>query len=88
MHLKKDVIVDTTGKTALTINTTSKEISEKDEYIVRALLDGMTGRNEFTELVVKNENISEIEADFRMAMFVEDYGDFLESDADKVIPVD
>lgn len=77
MRLKPGVqIVEQT----LCTESEKKDINEGDSWIFNELVNGTEDENTFIELVMRNEKANEMNASFRMAMFVEEYSAFLSDD--------
>ncbi len=85
MKLKPETAVQGERQLVLRLGSRERSAAPKDLYILRAMLDGMHDEQSFLKLVMREERIDEIEAGFRMAMFVEDYGEFL---VDESLPRD
>ena len=81
MKLKPETAVLGDRQLVLRLGSRERSAAPKDIYILRAMLDGMRDDRSFLTLVMQEERIDEIEAGFRMAMFVEDYGEFLEDES-------
>lgn len=78
MKLKPETAVEGNDQfLTLQLGSKTRSATPKDAYILHAMLQGMRDENAFLQLVMRVEQIDEIEAGFRMAMFVEDYGEFL-----------
>jgi hypothetical protein len=59
----------------------------EDEYIIRAMENGMTKDEDFICLVMDREQTDGVDAGLRMAEFVIKYGEYLEKpDEYKIIP--
>lgn len=88
MTWKKEVKFKCDNKYYLVYCNEKIEIEEKDVFIVKKLQNKSCTGNELVNLVMKKENSDEISAGFRMAEFVEKYGEWMEigSEVD-VIPV-
>lgn len=85
MKLKKKVKFDRNTMTFALENHTKAILPEYD-FIVEALQNGVSDDAHFLKLVMQKEQTDEIEAGFRMAAFVEEYGEFLEKEPVGIIP--
>ena len=68
------------------LNQYQKTIHPEDYFIVQALQNHVSDDGQFLKLVMKTEQIDEIEAGFRMAGFVEEYGEFLQEEPIGIMP--
>ncbi|GEM_PF-2033595 len=85
MKLKKQVKID--GKTmTFKLDKYQKVINPEDYFIIRALQNHLSADAKFLKLVMTTEQIDEIEAGFRLAGFVEEYGEFLEEEPIGIMP--
>ena len=84
MKLKKQVKYDSESMT-LELGTDHKVIDEEDCYIFQAMHDHVSDAAQFIRLVMDTEHTDEVEAGFRMAAFVEEYGRFLENEPAGII---
>ncbi|MEE5993774.1 MAG: hypothetical protein V3G42_11105 [Oscillospiraceae bacterium] len=85
MKLKKQVKFDKQTMT-VTFDKYQKTINPEDYFIIRALQNRVTDDAHLLKLVMTTEQIDEIEAGFRMAGFVEEYGEFLEEEPIGIMP--
>lgn len=85
MKLKKQVKFDKETMT-FKFNNYQKTINPEDYFIIQALQNHVSDDEQFLKLVMTKEQIDEIEAGFRMAGFVEEYGDFLEEEPIGIMP--
>ncbi|MBR4319764.1 MAG: hypothetical protein IKI37_01295 [Oscillospiraceae bacterium] len=84
MKFKKKIKFDKNNMT-LELGNHKKTISPEDDFIVQALQNHVSDAY-LLKLVMKTEQADEIEASFRMASFVEEYGEFLEEEPAGTIP--
>lgn len=84
MKLKKQVKYDRNTMT-LELGTDQKVVNAEDAYIFQVLLEQDSSAAKLIRLVMETEQTDEIEAGFRMAAFVEEYGKFLENEPAEII---
>ena len=85
MRLKKDVELTSGEAMALRLGGKARRVDEADEYIFRALAQGLDGEAELTRLVARREQMEEVTAELRLAQLVLDYGEYFDADMDVVI---
>lgn len=86
MHLKDDVELFEEDGLKLRCGQTIVAISSGDSYIVKRLQNNVLNDQIILSLVKEREGLNDIDAEFRMAEFMEKYGQWIEID-DNVIPV-
>ncbi len=84
MRLKKQVQFDKNNM-ILKLGNHEKKINPEDDFIIQALQNHVTDDAHFLRLVMTKEHSDEIEAGFRMAAFVEEYGEFLKEEPAGII---
>ena len=77
MEWKSDVRVEKSNGLWLCYKDERKEIAEEDEQIVRLMERGVKDDEELLNKVSELSGFDELLAGFRLAQFVEDYGEFL-----------
>ncbi len=77
MEWKSDVRVEKSNGLWLCSKDERKEIAEEDEQIVRLMEQGVKDDEELLNKVSELSGFDELLAGFRLAQFVEDYGEFL-----------
>lgn len=77
MKLKDGVTFD---GTALSLSGRNTAVAEKDIWLIEELISGRSDEKQFVELAAQRESQGEIDASFRMALFVEEYGEYIDSD--------
>ena len=77
MKLASDVTVREDDTMTVRRGSMEKKVAENDEYIFNAMLAGITEEKDFVQLARNQEQTDELSANFRMAEFVLEYGNFL-----------
>ncbi|MCR5202478.1 MAG: hypothetical protein K6D02_05255 [Lachnospiraceae bacterium] len=78
MKWKKGVSVTRDGGVFVCYSGKKKEVPEEDILIVDLMGNGITDDDMLIREVARSEENEVINAEFRLAQFVEDYGEFLE----------
>lgn len=86
MHLKDDVELFEEDGLKLKCGETIISISSGDSYIIKRLQNNVLNDQKILSLVKEREGLNDIDAEFRMAEFMEKYGQWIAID-DNVIPV-
>lgn len=82
MKWKADARIEREGKVYVCLGGRKKEIPEEDMFIVKLMEAGVTeDEGLLKEVSEQGGEHDEICAGFRLAQFVEDYGEFLEAAA-------
>lgn len=79
MKWKADTRIEKRGKVYVCLGSRQKEIPKEDMFIVKLMEAGVTEDSGLLkEVAGQEEDHDETCAGFRLAQFVEDYGEFLE----------
>ena len=81
MKLASDVTVREDDTMTVRRGSMEKKVAENDEYIFNAMLAGITEEKDFVQLARNQEQTDELSANFRMAEFVLEYGNFLSKES-------
>lgn len=78
MKWKREVTVEKIDEYIIKCDYNQKKIAKEDEYIVKAVEEGINDDAEITQLIMTKENVDEIIAGLRLAQFIVDYGEFID----------
>ena len=81
MKLASDVTVREDDTMTVRRGSMEKKVAQNDEYIFNAMLAGITEEKDFVQLARNQEQTDELSANFRMAEFVLEYGNFLSKES-------
>lgn len=81
MKLASDVTVREDDTMTVRRGSMEKKVAQNDEYIFNAMLAGITEEKDFVQLVRNQEQTDELSANFSMAEFVLEYGNFLSKES-------
>ena len=79
MKLKADVLVEKAEGLKLRLGKKEKPVEEKDLEILELMEKGISDDDEMVRELAKKTGEDTISTGFRLAQFVEDYGDYLEA---------
>ena len=86
MKWKKEVIVEKNQKQyKLRYQGMYTNVQLEDSYIVKAIEDGICDDNKLVQIVIKQENFTEVMANFRLAQFLLDYVEYISNDVGHMI---
>ncbi len=77
MKWRNNVEIDKSDGIWLRFGEKEKHLEKNDEYIFSLMDSGITDDDELIKKVSEHTDCDEISSGFRLAQFVEDYGDFL-----------
>ena len=78
MRWKPDVILEKKDGYLFVYESKKKQVKKEDEYIIQLVEQGIYDDKRLVANIMKNEEVDELLARFRLAQFIVDYGDYIE----------